>query len=328
MKAVKSIVVGLMVSLFLTTMLFGLTNFPNGVSSFGMPVLPGDGLLTTGKVFFVSSSNVKVGSNANSGTEPDWPMKTIGGALAQSVSGRGDVIYVMPRHIEYVATNGGLAVSVPNVKIIGLGVGTSAPKIALITTLNACVSVNAASVLFENIVFEAQVSVNRGIDVTSTDFGLKKSVFQDASTAEPAKNWVTLEDGSDRAYIVGNRVRQNSGANSFLVFIGADDLYVGDNDIQGNYQNGNLQAPTVANIGTCNAMVIAYNVMKNSLGGSTGNIVLSPSSNGIIAYNALAIVNGAKGTWIPTSNSDIQLIENYGTNLPGVTGRLIGVAAQ
>jgi hypothetical protein len=75
-------------------------------------------------------------------------------------------------------------------------------------------------------------------------------------------------------------------------------------------------------------MVIAYNVMKNSLGGLTGNIVLSPSSNGIIAYNALAIVNGAKGTWIPTSNSDIQLIENYGTNLPGVTGRLIGVAAQ
>jgi len=52
----------------------GLTQFPNGISSFGIPVIGGSQIpVTTGTYFFVDDS----GSNANDGLDPDHPVATI-----------------------------------------------------------------------------------------------------------------------------------------------------------------------------------------------------------------------------------------------------------
>ena len=68
----------------------GLTNFPNGISSFGIPIYGGGGVPTTqGNVYFV---NYSTGSNSGPGNSPNNPWKTIEYAYEQAVSGNDDVI--------------------------------------------------------------------------------------------------------------------------------------------------------------------------------------------------------------------------------------------
>lgn len=66
----------------------GVTNFPHGVSSMGVP-LPG---LTGGSVYFVDLRN---GSDSNDGESTERPFRTVGTALDACVNNKGDIIYVM-----------------------------------------------------------------------------------------------------------------------------------------------------------------------------------------------------------------------------------------
>ncbi len=74
-----------------------LTEFPNGVSSFGIPLIGSAPFLsipkTTGKYFFVDSA---IGSDGNDGTDSSLPLATIARAIALATSGAGDVIIIYP----------------------------------------------------------------------------------------------------------------------------------------------------------------------------------------------------------------------------------------
>lgn len=68
----------------------GITNFPGGVSSSGIPVT-GAGTIpaSPGKIYFVDYGN---GSNANKGTDIKKPLKTVEYAYSLAESGKDDVI--------------------------------------------------------------------------------------------------------------------------------------------------------------------------------------------------------------------------------------------
>jgi len=69
-----------------------LTNFPNGLSSFGIPVI-GSGIpASAGTYYFVDYTN---GSDGNRGTSTDRPFKTISKAYEEATSGADDVIVLM-----------------------------------------------------------------------------------------------------------------------------------------------------------------------------------------------------------------------------------------
>jgi len=69
-----------------------LTAFPNGISSFGIPVLGGfGGLPFTGNYFFVDPVN---GADGNPGSS-ELPLATLYGALAKCVSGNNDVVFLV-----------------------------------------------------------------------------------------------------------------------------------------------------------------------------------------------------------------------------------------
>lgn len=69
-----------------------LTNFPNGITSFGVPVLGTiGGLPFTGNYYFVDPVN---GADGNEGT-PELPLKTLYGALAKCTAGNNDVVVLM-----------------------------------------------------------------------------------------------------------------------------------------------------------------------------------------------------------------------------------------
>lgn len=70
-----------------------LTNFPNGISSFGLPVLGGGGIpATPGTIFFVDYT---LGSDGNSGKSINKPFKTVAKAYDACTTNKDDVIVLM-----------------------------------------------------------------------------------------------------------------------------------------------------------------------------------------------------------------------------------------
>lgn len=69
-----------------------LTNFPNGITSFGIPVLGGADIPYTGKYWFVDPAN---GSDGNTGIDPSHAFATLYKAHSVAVSGRNDVVYLI-----------------------------------------------------------------------------------------------------------------------------------------------------------------------------------------------------------------------------------------
>lgn len=70
----------------------GLTNYPNGLSSFGLPVLPQAGVFVTGNVYFV---NPATGSDGNRGDSLDRAFATLYKAHSVMTSGNNDVCYLV-----------------------------------------------------------------------------------------------------------------------------------------------------------------------------------------------------------------------------------------
>ncbi len=69
-----------------------LTNFPNGISSFGIPVLGGTQMPLTGTYFFVDPVN---GSDGNKGLSPKKAFKTLLKAHNSAKAGNNDVVYLI-----------------------------------------------------------------------------------------------------------------------------------------------------------------------------------------------------------------------------------------
>ncbi len=68
------------------------TNFPNGVSSYGSPVVPAGYFGSTSKTFFVDGAT---GSNGNDGKTPKKALATVTKALSLCTDKAGDVIYLL-----------------------------------------------------------------------------------------------------------------------------------------------------------------------------------------------------------------------------------------
>lgn len=69
-----------------------LTNFPNGVTSFGVPVLPGMPIPFTGNFYFVDPVS---GSDGNRGTDANRPFKSLYKAHATCTAGNNDVVFLI-----------------------------------------------------------------------------------------------------------------------------------------------------------------------------------------------------------------------------------------
>jgi hypothetical protein len=132
------------------------TNYPDGVTSFGVPVIgPGAGELplidSGGRYWFVSSVR---GDNGNTGTF-DSPFATWAFA-ADATSGNtalraGDVIVLLPDHAETVIAAGGVTVATA-VRIVGIGEGSAKPTLTFGTSTAASVAVTADDVSIVNVI--------------------------------------------------------------------------------------------------------------------------------------------------------------------------------
>lgn len=108
----------------------------------GIDKMPGD-------VFFVNSAT---GADvAGNGQNPDAPFATLAYAVGLVTSGQGDVIFVMPGHVENIAAASGIACTKTNFSIIGLGNGIKRPTFSFTTIASATWAISGANVTVQNI---------------------------------------------------------------------------------------------------------------------------------------------------------------------------------
>ena len=124
-----------------------LTNFPQGVSSFGIPQI-GYGVsipqgapnlvAKQGTVWFVNGT-AGIGADGNEGTDPTVPFATIGRAITLAGDGTGDTIFVYPgTYVE--AVNVGTK---SNISIIATEIEGNAKRVAIAPTTGIALTLGA-----------------------------------------------------------------------------------------------------------------------------------------------------------------------------------------
>jgi hypothetical protein len=157
-----------------------MTNFPNGITSFGIPVMGGGGIpATKGNVYFVDYG---AGSDGNKGTTPTRPFQTIAKAYSMVTSNNDDVICLIgssthvltemlditKNRVHFVGVDGTQRFYGQTAKV-SLGVTTAATDIATMQNTGVRNSFSNIKFLNSNTVAEGIYCVAEGGEYTVYD---------------------------------------------------------------------------------------------------------------------------------------------------------------
>jgi hypothetical protein len=209
-----------------------LTNFPNGITSFGVPVLGTiGGLPFTGDYYFVDPVN---GADGNEGSV-ELPLKTLYGALAKCTAGNNDVVVLigngaasgsarlstaLAQEIDSTATTGTLNWNKDATHLIGVCAPTAVAQRARIAppsgtytaaTFNATsfINVTASGCYFANVSVFCGFSTGNASMIAWTDSGSRNAYsnvniygMADAASAGGANaRTLKLDGGGEHTFI-------------------------------------------------------------------------------------------------------------------------------
>jgi hypothetical protein len=281
-----------------------LSKFPNGITSFGIPVIGGS-ILTTGSIFFVKSTS---GSDSNAGDTPTTAFATIDYAVGKCTANKGDHIIVMPNHAETVSAAGGLDLDVAGITIVGIGRGSNQPTVTLDTADTADVDIDAANITIENINFVANFAdIATAIDVNADDFTIRNCRF--TAAAADMNFLVCVQDAaataSDRITIENCYALAIDAANThFVNFAGTGDGHI----VRGNTLIGDWGTMAIGGAGVVTYATIVGNAISNAASTVDGCINFAATATGICMHNycagAAAQANGVTAT-------AMAIAENY-----------------
>ncbi len=291
-----------------------LTNFGNGVSSFGVPVIGSGNQIppTTGQYFFVAG-------NALGSVTPYY--SSLQTALNACVSGRGDVVVVEPGYTETITTAGGITMSKDGVTVVGLGnrsqrpaitwggtaatwlvsgAGCTIQNIATTASVDEVVSmfnITGSSCTLDNVGYidTATFTTIQFALVTGVRFVMQNCYHYASTAAATAAYWVSL-GGADRSQILNNTFHMTMANSAASTVIGSV-----------------ATAPLGIQI-TWNTIYLA--------GGTTiaSAVLLVASTTGMVTYNnAYISATSQVGTFALASAAGAQ---NFTTNVVNKNGTL------
>jgi hypothetical protein len=232
------------------------SNYPNGISSFGVPVLGSGPIFTTGKIFFV---HYTVGSNGNSGKDPGKPFKTLDYAVGRCTANKGDYIILMPGHVEDLAdttTTGAMDLDVAGITVLGVGSGLDQPRIDF-NHADSDFLVGANGVTIENVHFSATVTgvkLGIAIETTVTDTSIRNCRFiaETVGTDEFVVS-INLAAACDRTLIEGCKIDMGAsgGATDGIKLTDASaEVVIRGCYIKGDYSTACITSDTAASTET------------------------------------------------------------------------------
>jgi len=306
----------------------GLTNFPNGVASFGIPILPKLEDVTTGEVFFVQSTT---GSNGNSGTDKDHPFADLTYALSKCSAGAGDRIYCMPSHAETISASGDLTLNVAGAEIIGIGRGAYRPTITYDTADTAILLITGASTRLRNFILTANYAdVAMAVDVDAVDVSIEGCSFLETATSMNFFSCIGTDDtnnAADGLTIIGNeRISVDAAALAFISIL----ANISRLTVIGNFDSQS----SAANIGhfiIMGAFVCLHTkIIGNTLilnGDNSAQTVgifatgSSTTSTGVMAYNLEGSLDTTTELF-DTATLDFMHFNNYHVGTIATSGKL------
>lgn len=304
----------------------GLTNYPNGISSFGLPVYgtPINGAPLTGTVLFVDTVN---GVDAGTGVGPNNPFQTLAYALTQA-SGY-TTIYVMQGSTVTISSATSLTLNVANVAIIGLGTGTQRPVFNFTTANTAAIPVSAANVTVRNIRHTGSfLSIARSYTVTAAGFTLDGNSFIDAGATTNFLNIINCTGAAntaDRLTVTNNEWigLGTTSVNSFLLSANDIDRLT----FSGNFitsPNTTDAAWITISAGVLTSASIAYNRTYRKNTATTAGALVSvggTTSTGILNNNyCLTLDASAPLLFVVTTG--LSAFENYVSGAIALSGIL------
>lgn len=251
-----------------------ITNFPDGVSSYGMPVV-GQGVPIARAYKFVCST---YGSNGNDGTL-EAPYATIDYAIGKCTASRGDTIVVMPGHTETVTAAGGIALDVAGVNIIGIGEGSIRPTVNFTTATTASFLVTAANCTVKNILFTGGVdALANPIHIQAADVTLDGCEWRDVTGQ--ATDVILTTAAANRLKVVNHRHdgATAAGGASAIALVGGDRIRIENCRFDGNFSVGVIDIRTTATTDLEISNVVARTrnaadiFLVDTITGSTGMI--------------------------------------------------------
>lgn len=274
--------------------------FSNGITVRGVPLA----VAHPGQVFFVNNSSVLAprgvsGSDGNPGTYQK-PFSTLDFAIGQCVANRGDIIYVMPGHIETVATAAAIALDVAGVAIIGLGVGSLRPKLNF-TATGATMTMSAANCSIKNILFTGGIdAVVAPLRISAADCTVEGCEMRDV-TGQMTDGILTTA-GADRLKILKHVHKGDTaaGTNAAIAIVGGSDIEITAEVLDGNFAVGAIDIRTTAttnlyvhDIGRAFTRNAADIIVVDTITASTGQI--GPNINARLTDNAANITEAFTG---------------------------------
>lgn len=305
-----------------------ITAFPQGVSSFGIPVLPGNDEIPSGKAFFVCNATGANGSDGNPGTK-DQPFATVDAAIGFCTALKGDTIYVLPGHAETVTATS-IALDISTVRIIGLGRGVSRPVFTF-GAAAATITVSAAGCRWSNCHFVANfLNVAAAFTLTTAkDFQLDGSTFVD-----------TLSSLNFLSIIVTNATTNAADGLSFLnnhvIGLAATDgpcisvlavlqrLHINDNTIDKLCTNDAGHLLTMSTFAVTGVRILRNQMTLNALASQSTGTMLTGSStacSGIVADNRVYQIDTTTAL-LATAGTKFGYSENYVGGVADKSGTL------
>uniref|UniRef100_A0A6H1Z6X1 Pectate lyase n=1 Tax=viral metagenome TaxID=1070528 RepID=A0A6H1Z6X1_9ZZZZ len=285
----------------------GVTRFPHGVSSFGVPVLPGGGRFASpwATHYFVDGVD---GSDANEGKEPDKAFSTIQHAIDTATG--GDVIYIRPKgytmgtgfarytedvDITNVCTGSGVTETKAGISIIGvtaLGVASDfmGPRWKHATT--HCLHTKAAATHVENIGFFCE-GATYGVQFQSDGATYTMSGAQGSSLYNCAIKGEggVFANSSDSLQFVNCQFQAEYSGNTSGIIITLDGTNVNRRPVVRNCHfiggnNANMDSAPIIWTGVVENGLIADNYFHT---GTTVQInIVTAGSTGLIVNNFFA----------------------------------------
>lgn len=260
------------------------TNFPNGITSFGVPLLGSGGIpTTTGSYFFVDSGT---GSSGNPGTKSK-PMATINQAYDKCTAANGDVIIVFPGHAENIVSATSLVLDTAGVSIIGLGHGRNRPVLTF-TATGSRIPISADNVLVSNIVLMASIAaIVSGVTVTGDDVVLDKVEFDLDATGVEFLQMLDI-DTATRCTVQNCRlIAENiAGCNTGIRFDVSPYLRIIGCEFRGDFTTAAISGTAGSAAATVDAQIL-NNLIENL--DTTAGILIDAHDNGT------GIISGTRG---------------------------------
>jgi len=260
------------------------SNYSNGITSMGVPILGGSIPTTTGAYYFVDSNT---GSDGNSGSDKDNAVATIAKAFDKVTASKGDVILLMPGHAETLtaAIDG---FDVAGVTVYGLGYGNLRPTLTGNGTIDV-IDVSAANITIANILFAAPSTDAQTADINVGAAGctILNTEHVGSATSKNKVDIITLTSAANNCLIDGVRVRNTVvEVVAGIAFEGQcsnveiRNCYVFDSI---GFTNGALADET-----TVTNLYVHNNVFKNAKAGTVVLDFATGNSTGACSFNHIS----------------------------------------